>query len=221
VSATSIIPSARRSDAPRKVSYDKPKLIKSSSNGIDVKKARPPTAPRSEKKPASTTRVVSSNPTPTSTSAGAQGDDIDKLTSGIKRISIKVPSNEEYAQRQKKGTLADGQKASKRVPHPKNFTVKPTTNSSTPKRISPTIPTAPTKDSPHIAPSNGQTDNQQENLHEIGQVERNIATQYPTLQWLEPNTDPALPKAAQEQLVQQPQPYIGTDFIPFLGPGEK
>ena len=97
---------------------------KPGANGLDIKKTRtaattasartadrPPPVPRvpsgygATKKTKSVSPVASIPPQVESTN---KDSDIDQLTSGIKKIRIKVPSNEEYAARQKKqATVAE------------------------------------------------------------------------------------------------------------------
>jgi histone deacetylase HOS3 len=86
----------------------RPRVTKTASNGLDIKKSRGSSAQPS--KPPPTARVVSSGapsvPARVSSTA-SQSTVMDDLASNIKKINIKVPSNEEYASRQKK-TIAPG-----------------------------------------------------------------------------------------------------------------
>jgi histone deacetylase HOS3 len=73
------------------------------TNGIAVKKARGSTAAAVSRAPQRppVPRVPSNYANSTSSSKGKENDEVDALTSGLKRITLKMPSKEEYEAREK------------------------------------------------------------------------------------------------------------------------
>tara|TARA_R110002003_G_scaffold197_9_gene15405 strand:- start:20936 stop:24154 length:3219 start_codon:yes stop_codon:yes gene_type:complete len=73
------------------------------TNGVAVKKARGPStaaAARTAQRPP-VPRIPSNLASKTATAKGKENDDMDALTSGLKRITLKLPSKEEYEAREK------------------------------------------------------------------------------------------------------------------------
>lgn len=73
------------------------------SNGVAVKKSRASVAPapsRATQRPP-VPRIPSNYATKTAATKGKENDDLDALTSGLKRITLKMPSREEYEAREK------------------------------------------------------------------------------------------------------------------------
>jgi histone deacetylase HOS3 len=314
VSTTSVATTATTTTA-------RPRVTKSLSNGIDVKKTRVGIPQPSATRPAGPQRVVSATTVKKEESKSSEtpnGDIMDDLTSAIKRITIKVPSNEEYASRGKKG-IVSGSKAASTATTKKATTVKSSTaNKSGPtaantkkiasagtKATKPTTLVAPKNEvlikKESISPAldmasipqyqpNGQinplknqlpvptqlngnlsaiqtqpSDQFHPNGYNIVNAQSNISQQYSsasgyptepfqhyqqpdaafsqpdasmqqqqkysTLQWLEPNSDPALPKQVESRQQQQqqqqqhqqrvPPTFSATGFIPFHAPSKE
>ncbi|KAF2029730.1 Arginase/deacetylase [Setomelanomma holmii] len=87
-------------------------------NGVAVKKARAPTtaaAARTAQRPP--VPRIPSNYASKTAAKGKENDDMDSLTSGLKRITLKLPSKEEYeARERKKEEKQKAAEASKRAP---------------------------------------------------------------------------------------------------------
>jgi histone deacetylase HOS3 len=243
VSTTSVAPHLPKSNAHRKGDQERPRVTKSLSNGIDVKKTRLVGPQTSNREMPPIQRTASANTVKMEPPESSQGDVMDELTSSIKRITIKVPSNEEYASRQKKAGVNGNSKAlaSKRAPALKAsgatkgasnaVGAKKTSLPTSIKSIKPASNVGPQEKEALVKnePTNGSTPIQQppaiagsEKDRVVPEMEQQLQPphQYPVIQWLAPNTDPALPTEAQDQ-VQLPQTYSGTEFIPFMPPGSQ
>lgn len=117
VSREPSVPSRRRSVAP----------VQATSNGVPVKKARAPAvttttaASRVPQRPP-VPRVPSNYSTKAIATKGKENDGVDALTSGLKRITLKMPSKEEYEAREK-----EKEEKQKAVEAAKRSTTKTTT----------------------------------------------------------------------------------------------
>jgi histone deacetylase HOS3 len=123
VSTTSVATTATTATA-------RPRVTKSMSNGLDVKKTRVGGTQSAAARPAGPQRVLSATAIKKESKSPElpRSDIMDELTSGIKRITIKVPSNDEYTARGKKGTVA-GSKATTASTTKKVAAVKTSTTS--------------------------------------------------------------------------------------------
>ncbi|KAJ4362903.1 histone deacetylase [Neocucurbitaria cava] len=114
-SRTPSVPASRRSVAP----------AAAPTNGIPVKKARgtaTTASSRATQRPP-VPRIPSGYASKATAPKGKENDDVDALTSGLKRITLKMPSKEEYEAREKE--KEEKQKAAEAAKKAKSTTKKP------------------------------------------------------------------------------------------------
>ncbi|CAO2652703.1 Nn.00g021140.m01.CDS01 [Neocucurbitaria sp. VM-36] len=114
-SRTPSVPASRRSVAP----------TTAATNGIPVKKARgtaTTASSRATQRPP-VPRIPSGYASKTTAAKGKENDDVDALTTGLKRITLKMPSKEEYEAREKE--KEEKQKAAEAAKKARTTTKKP------------------------------------------------------------------------------------------------
>jgi histone deacetylase HOS3 len=295
ISTTSVATNATTATA-------RPRVTKSMSNGLDVKKTRiagpQPAASRPTVPQRASSAIMIKKEEPLR-SESASNDVMDDLTSGIKRITIKVPSSEEYAARQKKGTAVASKVSSaakppgaapttKKAPPKSTSAIRANTSTTAPKKVpvagargvkqatsgaqngdpsvkkeivspasemiqppfgGPSYPVPQTTANIQVAtglngnaehtvypPSTNGYGSSSSELMPQYPVEKfqqalesslpnpSVQQQYSELQWLAPNSDPALPKQAEPPKQQQqrvPPSFSATGFIPFHAHGQE